>query len=51
VRLHELASAQASLEEAFMELTGAAVEFRAGALPPDGTAGGQDERVLTGGGV
>jgi ABC-2 type transport system ATP-binding protein len=51
VRLHELASAQASLEEAFMELTGAAVEFRAGALPPDGTADGQDERVLTGGGV
>jgi ABC-2 type transport system ATP-binding protein len=29
VRLHELAAAQASLEEAFMELTGAAVEFRA----------------------
>jgi hypothetical protein len=29
VRLHELAAAHASLEEAFMELTGAAVEFRA----------------------
>jgi ABC-2 type transport system ATP-binding protein len=59
VRLHELASAQASLEEAFMELTGAAVEFRAHALPPAGSPpggtppgdGGQDERVLTGGGV
>ena len=34
-----------------MELTGAAVEFRAGALPPGGTPAGQDERVLTGGGV
>ena len=51
VRLHELASAQASLEEAFMELTGAAVEFRAHALPPGRADGGQDERVLTGGGV
>ncbi|MGH3400552.1 MAG: ABC transporter ATP-binding protein [Streptosporangiaceae bacterium] len=51
VRLHELASAQASLEEAFMELTGAAVEFRASALPPGSADGGQDERVLTGGGV
>ncbi len=51
VRLHELASAQASLEEAFMELTGSAVEFRAAALPPAGPADGQDERVLTGGGV
>jgi len=30
VRLHELAPAQASLEEAFMELTSASVEFRAG---------------------
>jgi ABC-2 type transport system ATP-binding protein len=29
VRLHELTSAQASLEEAFMELTAASVEFRA----------------------
>ncbi len=34
IRLHELALAQASLEEAFMELTAASVEFRAG-----GTAG------------
>jgi ABC-2 type transport system ATP-binding protein len=31
VRLHELAPAQASLEEAFMELTASSVEFRAGA--------------------
>jgi ABC-2 type transport system ATP-binding protein len=30
VRLHELAPAQASLEEAFMELTSSSVEFRAG---------------------
>jgi ABC-2 type transport system ATP-binding protein len=29
IRLHELTSAQASLEEAFMELTAASVEFRA----------------------
>jgi ABC-2 type transport system ATP-binding protein len=29
VRLHELAPAQASLEQAFMELTGSSVEFRA----------------------
>ena len=45
VRLHELAAAQASLEQAFMELTGAAVEFRA--------AGSStfDETVLTGSGV
>jgi ABC-2 type transport system ATP-binding protein len=60
VRLHELASAQASLEEAFMELTGAAVEFRAQRLdspggtnagPGSGPDGGQDQPVLTGGGV
>ncbi len=39
VRLHELTPAQASLEEAFMELTAASVEFRAGApapVPADG---------------
>jgi ABC-2 type transport system ATP-binding protein len=30
VRLHELVAAQGSLEQAFMELTGGAVEFRAG---------------------
>jgi ABC-2 type transport system ATP-binding protein len=44
VRLHELTAAQASLEQAFMELTGAAVEFRAGRQP-------SDENVLTGSGV
>jgi ABC-2 type transport system ATP-binding protein len=30
VRLHELAPAQASLEQAFMELTASSVEFHAG---------------------
>ena len=34
VRLHELAPAQASLEEAFMELTSSSVEFRAGVSEP-----------------
>src|SRR5262249_25713127 len=33
IRLHELAPAHASLEEAFMELTASSVEFRAG--PPE----------------
>ena len=44
VRLHELAAAQASLEQAFMELTGVAVEFRAGERRGD-------HDVLTGSGV
>ena len=44
VRLHELAAAQASLEQAFMELTGVAVEFRAGEQNPD-------QNLLTGSGV
>jgi ABC-2 type transport system ATP-binding protein len=44
VRLHELTAAQASLEQAFMELTGAAVEFRAGQQP-------SEDSVLTGSGV
>jgi ABC-2 type transport system ATP-binding protein len=44
IRLHELAPAQASLEEAFMELTAASVEFRAGA--PGAPA---DEPVISGG--
>jgi ABC-2 type transport system ATP-binding protein len=37
IRLHELAPAQASLEEAFMELTASSVEFHAGmpALPQE----------------
>jgi ABC-2 type transport system ATP-binding protein len=54
VRLHELAPAQASLEQAFMELTGSSVEFRA-AVPgqPDQPArpGDQPEQVLTGSGI
>jgi ABC-2 type transport system ATP-binding protein len=36
VRLHELAPSQASLEEAFMELTSTSVEFRAGVPGPQG---------------
>jgi ABC-2 type transport system ATP-binding protein len=44
VRLHELAAAQASLEQAFMELTGTAVEFRAGEQQVD-------DDLLTGSGV
>jgi ABC-2 type transport system ATP-binding protein len=38
IRLHELAPAQASLEEAFMELTASSVEFRAGVPGLDATA-------------
>jgi ABC-2 type transport system ATP-binding protein len=44
IRLHELALAQASLEAAFMELTAASVEFRAGGPAPQ-----QGEPVSTGG--
>jgi hypothetical protein len=44
VRLHELAPAQASLEQAFMELTGSSVEFRAGQPRDD------QHQVLTGNG-
>ena len=59
IRLHELALAHASLEEAFMELTAASVEFRAGGTAGDpaaagataaGTAAaGHGDRVSTGG--
>jgi ABC-2 type transport system ATP-binding protein len=56
IRLHELTSAQASLEEAFMELTAASVEFRAGGpAPADAGAAGDggdahaEGRVHTGG--
>ena len=56
IRLHELTSAQASLEEAFMELTAASVEFRAGgpAAADAGVAGDDGDahaggRVHTGG--
>jgi ABC-2 type transport system ATP-binding protein len=40
IRLHELALAQASLEEAFMELTAASVEFRAGGAAGNPAAAG-----------
>jgi ABC-2 type transport system ATP-binding protein len=49
IRLHELAVAQASLEEAFMELTAASVEFRAGGGPAVEQAEEQGDRVSTGG--
>ena len=48
VRLHELAVAQASLEEAYMEQTAASVEFRAGGLAGE-QAEEQGDRVSTGG--
>jgi ABC-2 type transport system ATP-binding protein len=38
IALHELAPRQASLEDAFMELTGESLEFRAGAGEPVGAA-------------
>jgi ABC-2 type transport system ATP-binding protein len=56
VRLHELTAAHASLEEAFMELTAASVEFRAGGPAPAGGEAAHDDlgaqlagRVHTGG--
>jgi len=49
VRLHELAVAQASLEEAYMEQTAASVEFRAGGGPAEEQAGERGDRVSTGG--
>ena len=49
IRLHELAVAQASLEEAYMEQTAASVEFRAGAGPAEEQAEEQGDRVSTGG--
>jgi len=46
IRLHELAPAQASLEEAFMELTADSVEFHAHASGPKDAAGaGDTERM------
>jgi ABC-2 type transport system ATP-binding protein len=51
VPLHELTSAQASLEEAFMELTAASVEFHAGEPAPAGAGAARDDggaRVHTG---
>ncbi|HSS88405.1 MAG TPA: ATP-binding cassette domain-containing protein [Streptosporangiaceae bacterium] len=49
IRLHELAVAQASLEEAYMEQTAASVEFRAGGGPAAEQAEEQGDRVSTGG--
>jgi len=49
IRLHELAVAQASLEEAYMEQTAASVEFRAGGGPAGEQAEEQGEPVSTGG--
>ena len=51
IRLHELALAHASLEEAFMELTAASVEFRAGgsAGEPAASTADRGDRVSTGG--
>src|SRR5213595_1336730 len=49
IRLHELAVAQASLEEAYMEQTAASVEFRAGGGPAEEQAEEQGDRVSTGG--
>jgi ABC-2 type transport system ATP-binding protein len=54
VRLHELTPAQASLEEAFMELTASSVEFRAatpGSAGGPGADGSRDGHVLTGSGI
>jgi ABC-2 type transport system ATP-binding protein len=48
IRLHELAPAQASLEEAFMELTADSVEFHAYAPGQSGDhAAGDSDRVHT----
>jgi len=49
IRLHELAVAQASLEEAYMEQTAASVEFRAGGEPAVDQAAEAGDRVSTGG--
>jgi ABC-2 type transport system ATP-binding protein len=49
VRLHELAPTQASLEQAFMELTGSSVEFRA-AVPGDQN-NQNGKQILTGSGI
>jgi ABC-2 type transport system ATP-binding protein len=49
IRLHELAVAQASLEEAYMEQTAASVEFRAGGGPAAEQAAERGDRVSMGG--
>jgi ABC-2 type transport system ATP-binding protein len=50
VRIHELSSAQASLEEAFMELTAASVEFHA-SEPPARAGAAHDQAPADVGGV
>jgi ABC-2 type transport system ATP-binding protein len=47
VRLHELAPAQASLEQAFMELTASSVQFRAGVPGQPGGPGDVGPRAAT----
>ena len=47
LRIHELAPAQASLEEAYMEVTAASVEFRAHLGAGDGSPAERDDRVQT----
>ncbi len=51
IRLHELAPTQASLEEAFMELTASSVEFRAGAPGGRPRAARPESRWLGRGGL
>jgi ABC-2 type transport system ATP-binding protein len=50
IRLHELAPAHASLEQAFMELTASSVEFQAG-LPASPEPASPDADALTAGRV
>jgi ABC-2 type transport system ATP-binding protein len=51
VRLHELAPAHASLEQAFMELTASSVEFRAGVPDEQGKQGEQGKQPVHAGEV
>jgi ABC-2 type transport system ATP-binding protein len=48
IRLHELALANASLEQAFMELTASSVEFQAGLPPTAGAVPQADPALQTG---
>ena len=51
VRLHELAPTQASLEQAFMELTASSVQFQAGATGPGGRDHASPQEPVTAGEV
>jgi ABC-2 type transport system ATP-binding protein len=51
VRLHELAPTQASLEQAFMELTASSVQFQAGATGPGGRDHAPPQEPVTAGEV